>query len=311
MSSHFADRLLERCSKKGAAVCVGIDPVWGRLPESVRKAGPMQRAGGVKAAAAAIGRYVREVLEAIAPHVPCVKFQSACFERYLWPGVEVYYRSIQAARDMGLIVIADAKRGDIGVSAAHYAAGCLGDPEYTDLDLSAGPDAVTVNPYLGADSLTPFMEVAQKNGKGVFALVRTSNPGSDALQGLEVLGGATVAGAVAGIVAQVGAEERFVGESGYSLLGAVVGATKPQDAVALREAMPQQVFLVPGFGAQGGTADDVRACFKEDGTGALVTASRSVIFAYEGKDDPNWQAAVEAAAIDLRDQIGRAVAAGA
>jgi orotidine-5'-phosphate decarboxylase len=240
--------------------------------------------------------------------VPCVKIQSACFERYLWFGVSVYHELVATARRLGLVVIGDAKRGDIGTSSAHYAAGNLADTAYTDLGQLAGPDALTVNGYLGADALQPFIDTAGAQGKGLFVLVRTSNPGGDAFQRLALTDDRTVCDAMAAMVSEVGAASAKQSQSGYSLVGAVVGATKPEDAVRLRQRMPQQLFLVPGFGAQGGGADDVRACFKPDGTGAIITASRSVIYAHETNDSIDWQQAVETAAIDLRDQIAAILA---
>ncbi len=243
------------------------------------------------------------VLEAIAPHVPCVKLQSACFERYLWPGVEVYHRLIHRARQLGFVVIADVKRGDIGISAQHYAAGCLADHCFADLDPVHGPDAVTINAYLGDDGIEPFIHEAAKSGKGVFALVRTSNVSSDALQSLPLVDGRTVAQAVAQLIARLGSSPSRIGNCGYSLLGAVVGATKPNDIAGLRQQMPQQLFLVPGFGAQGGTSQAIQACFKPDRTGAIVTASRSVIYAYEDHADENWQYRIEQAAIELKHQV--------
>ena len=232
-----------------------------------------------------------------------MKFQSACFERYLWPGVKAYHQLMEEAAGMGLLVIADAKRGDIGISAEHYAAGCLGDTHFRDLASPKGPDALTVNAYLGADSLQPFVDLSVKENKGLFALVRTSNPGGDALQSMLLADGRCVSDAVAQIVATVGSGPGAVGKLGYSLLGAVVGATKPVDAARLRELLPQQIFLVPGFGAQGGSAKDVVPCFKADGTGAIITASRSVLFAYEKPLNNDWTGAIAAAALDMKQQI--------
>lgn len=278
--NHFADRLLDACARKGAPVCVGIDPVYDRLPDAVRGDDPVQ----------AITNWASRLLEAVAEHVPCVKLQSACFERYHGAGVDAFEMLIAKARELDLLTIADVKRGDIGISAAHYAA-------------ANSADAMTINTYLGDDSIEPFINAAKENGTGLFALVRTSNPGGDALQQLELTDGRTVAHAVAQMVADLGAQS--VGESGYSLLGAVVGATKPAEAAALRQLMPEQIFLVPGFGAQGGTADDVKACFTpaSTGQGALITASRSVIFAHEQQPDVDWRQAVTLAAADLNQQI--------
>lgn len=281
-TTHFADRLLDACQTKGAPVCVGLDPVLERLPDAIDKADPV----------AAIEAFCLGVIEAVAPVVPAVKPQSACFERYGASGVAVYHKVVAQAKDAGLIVVGDAKRGDIGTSSAHYAYGLLADPQ--------GCDTLTVNGYLGGDGIEPFQSVAAAEGKGLFVLVRTSNPGGDAIQSLELKDGRTVSEAVGDVVADLGSA--CVGARGYSNIGMVVGATKPEDAAKLRERYPQQLFLVPGFGAQGGGAEDVRACFKADGTGALITASRSVIYAFEAPD-PNWQCAVTVAAEQLRDDV--------
>lgn len=236
------------------------------------------------------------MIEAVAEHAPAVKPQIACFERYGASGYAVYQRVTSFAKARGLVVVTDGKRGDIGFSAEHYAAGLFTGEHATD--------CLTVNPYLGADSLQGFTDIAARAGAGLFALVRTSNPGSDALQGLALADGRTVGQAVAQIVTELGTSKpHYVGESGYSLLGAVVGATKPADAVALRELMPQQIFLVPGFGAQGGGPDDVKACFKPDGTGAIITASRSVIYAHEKATSVDWKTAVGNAAAEFNRQI--------
>lgn len=269
---------------------MGLDPVLERLPDAVKGVDPVER----------IERWCEGVIDAVAEHTPAVKPQLACFERYGSQGYAAYERLVKHARTLGLIVIADGKRGDIGLSSAHYAAGLLTGEH--------AADALTVNAYLGADGLEPFADAAAQSGAGLFALVRTSNPGGDALQGLGLADGRTVAQAVAGIVAELGtAKPGYVGASGYSLLGAVVGATKPADAVALREQMPQQVFLVPGFGAQGGGPDDVKACFRPDGTGAIITTSRSVIYAHEKDTSINWRTAIGNAAAKFNRQIAEIV----
>lgn len=287
----------------GAPICVGIDPVYERLPRVIHSRVPEPSRASAHHAVEAISRFGAAVVEAVAPHAACVKIQSACFERYLWPGVEAYHRLIHLARESGLLVIADAKRGDISTSAAHYAAGCLADPPFDDLGPLTGPDAMTVNTYLGDDGIQPFVDEAAQHGKGVFALVRTSNPGGDAVQCLALQDGRTVAQAVGQLIATQGSQPRCVGHSGYSLLGAVVGATKAQDIAPLRAMMPEQIFLVPGFGAQGGSHEGVRACFHDDGTGAVVTASRSVIYAYEEAENDDWQIAIEQAVIEFKRQV--------
>lgn len=294
---HFADRLFEQCAAMGGPVCVGLDPVYEKLPTALKRgdsdgADPRERLS-------AIQQFGEGVIDAISDVVPCIKLQLACFERYGAAGWAVYEHLLTRARQRKLIVIADAKRGDIGTSSAHYAAGLLsGD----------GADALTINPYLGADAMQPFVDVAAAEGKGLFALVRTSNPGAEALQGAHLGDGRTVSEAVADDVAALGVGEGCVGQSGYSLLGAVVGATKPGAMVSLRNRMARQIFLVPGFGAQGGTAGDVAACFDDTGQGALVTASRSVIYAFEGAGG-DWQQAVGEAALGLRTQVSAALEA--
>ena len=287
---HPADRLFASIDAAGAPVCVGLDPVVEKLPAALRPA------AGDAAAAAAIEAFSTGVIDAVAGVVPAVKVQAACFERHGPDGVAALARVLaHAGRTAGLEVILDFKRGDIGISAEHYAASARG---------AFGAGWTTVSAYLGTDSLLPFLAP----GHGAFALVRTSNPSGDALQGLRLADGRTVAESVADLVATTGSAH--LGACGFSALGAVVGATKRSDAAALRERMPQQVFLVPGFGAQGGGVDDVLPCFRADGRGALVTASRSVIYAF-GPGEPDWRSAVRRAAEELRSQIGSALGARA
>ena len=200
--------------------------------------------------------------------------------------MRVLAETITAAAEAGLITILDGKRGDIGISAEHYSS--------TMYD-QYGADWATVNAYLGMDGVTPFLAHG-----GAFALVRTSNPGSDALQSIQTVHGISIAQTVAKLVAETG--KVSVGLRGFSSLGAVVGATKAREAASLRTLMPQQIFLVPGFGAQGGTVEDVRPCFHQDGRGAIVTASRSVIFATS--DNPaDWISPIQRAAESFADEI--------
>ena len=280
-ASHAADRLLDRIARAGAPICVGLDPVAEKLPASLRPA------PGDAAAAEAIERFSIGVLDAVRGIAPAVKVQAACFERHGPAGAAAIARVLSHASDSGFEVILDFKRGDIGVSADHYAAS------------ARGPFAAhwtTVSAYLGTDSITPFLAP----GHGAFALVRTSNPSGDALQSLRLADGRTVSEAVADLVGAAGASH--VGASGFSALGAVVGATKRADAAALRARMPAQLFLVPGYGAQGGGVDDVLPCFHADGRGAIVTASRSVIYAFDA-GERDWTGAVRLAAERFRDEI--------
>jgi orotidine-5'-phosphate decarboxylase len=293
--THPADRLLSAIERFASPVCVGIDPVVERLPDSLR------REGGVPAVAAAIGMFSLGVVEAVADIVPCVKIQSACFERYGHPGVAALQHVISEAKRREMEVILDAKRGDIGLTAAHYAAAAF--DAVVAAPREGRADWITINSYLGEDGITPFL----RPGHGAFALVRTSNPGGDAIQAMTLADGRTVAEHVAALIASIG--ESHLGERGYSALGAVVGATKPADAASLRALMPQQILLVPGYGAQGGGVNDVLPCFQRDDagrlSGAIVTTSRSVIFAFDPEDN-DWQHSISAAATDFAAEIGAA-----
>jgi orotidine-5'-phosphate decarboxylase len=284
---HPADHLCERVAATGAATCVGLDPVVDRLPAAVRPGDPLD-AGSC---AEAIERFSLGVVDSVHDLCAAVKLQAACFERYGAPGFAAMERVLAHARRSGVAVVFDAKRGDIGISAEHYANGAR----------ALGAHWTTINAYLGADGIQPFLA----NGQGAFALVRTSNPSGDALQALRLADGRSVAEAVADMIASLGAPS--IGGSGFSALGAVVGATKSAEIAALRARMPHTIFLVPGYGAQGGTADDVRAAFVRGDQGALITASRSVIYPQSGGGD--WRAAIRAAAAQFAAEI-RAIAGG-
>lgn len=262
MTNSPADRLLAAIGKTGTCACVGIDPVLELMPAELRTSGDEL---------AALRLFSRTMIDLSAGIVPAVKFQSACFERFGSQGVAELERAIGVARAAGLFVILDAKRGDIGSTSAHYAASVT----------RAGADAVTVNGYLGFSGVEPFVAA----GLGVFVLVRTSNPDSDEIQGqrLHAPGasspGPTLAEHMAAMVARLGASA--MGAGGLSSVGAVVGATKLADAAALRAIMPGQFFLIPGYGAQGGTIEAIRSMRREDGPGRggiLVNASRSVSY---------------------------------
>ncbi|MEM6750835.1 MAG: orotidine-5'-phosphate decarboxylase [Planctomycetota bacterium] len=287
MPMSFAQRLMQRIDRVGGAACVGLDPVAERLPN-----GLTGRQDAEKLEAFCLG-----VVDACADFAACFKPQWACFERYGAAGIAALERVTQAARATGALVIADAKRGDIGVSSHHYAEALFAG--------GAESDAATASPYLGGEALAPLLDAVQQRGKGLFVLVRTSNPGAGEFQGLKLHDGRTVCEAIADGVASWGAAS--VDDSGYSGVGAVVGATAPEEAAALRARMPQQVFLVPGFGAQGGSVETVTPCFDAQGRGAVVNASRSVLYAFENQAGP-WQAAVRDVAERLRDQVAEASA---
>jgi orotidine-5'-phosphate decarboxylase len=269
---HFADRLADAVRRKGTALCVGLDPRRESLPVSLREDDP----------AAAYEAFCLRVLEIVAPVVGVVKPQSAFFEACGPAGMAALQTVLRRAKDLGLVTILDAKRGDIASTAAAYA-----EAAFTALDA----DALTVNPYLGRDAVEPFVTAARRDGRGLFVLVRTSNPGAGLFQDL-ACDGRPVYQHVADAVAAWNGEH--LGTSGLGDVGAVVGATHPAELKLLRERLPDVWLLVPGYGAQGGTAADVRAAFRADGLGAVVNSSRGVTFPFR-PGDANWEAAVEAA----------------
>jgi len=304
--THFADRLSAAVRLRGNPVLVGLDPRWEQLPQPLRAAGA---AASLVHKADAYTQFCRGVIDAVAPLVAAVKPQSAFFEELGPAGMSALWEVIQHARRRGLLVILDGKRNDIGTTAAAYAAGYLGGDDASPW----GADALTVSPYLGDDSLTPFMDVAKQRGTGIFVLVKTSNPGGKTFQDLHVEG-KPLYEHVATFVEQQSAAT--LGTCGYGTVGAVVGATYPEQLGSLRAAMPHTWFLVPGFGAQRGSAHDVAGAFDERGLGAIVNNSRGIIFAHaraEFKDrfgDRRWQDAVEAATQEMICQLRADTAAG-
>jgi orotidine-5'-phosphate decarboxylase len=307
MPEVFADRLLEAISAKGAPVCVGIDPIYELLPDEVAGPAEDRDANDYEAVIDAVFAFTTRVLRVVAPLAPVVKFQSAYFEKYLWEGVESYYSLIQEAAELNLLVIGDVKRGVIGSTAAAYAAAHLADPPAEDLDDVVVPDAITVNPMLGLDTLAPFIDTARDFGKGIFVLVRTSNPGSAALQDAKLADGRTWSEMLAASLQPVAAGEGLIGPSGYSSVGAVVGATQPHTMRSLRQRLPQSIFLLPGYGTQGATAEMTREAF-QNGRGAIVSASRSILYAhrvakYADRFGDDWERCVEQAVLDMRDDL--------
>jgi len=281
---HVADALDARIAQTGSAACVGLDPRPELLPLAVveqHRRGPSTPAGRV---AAAFLDANRRIIDAVADRCAAVKPQAACYEAYGTAGWAALEATVRHARDAGIPVVLDAKRGDIGSTAAHYGQMAFGGAP--DLEGGRAPgmgaDWLTVNGYLGADGVEPILDGHE--AAGIFVLVKTSNPGSGELQDLAA-GGATVADALADRVAAWGAGR--LGASGLSAVGAVVGATYPDHARALRERMPDTVFLVPGYGAQGASAADAVAGIRPDGRGVLVSSSRAITAAWqaEGTDD--------------------------
>lgn len=306
---HFGDRVVEAVRRAGNAIVVGIDPRAKSLPAGFARRFPADRAG----VAAAIEAFANAVVDVVAPLVPAVKFQTAYFEAYGPEGLAALHASARYARQAGLLVIIDGKRNDIGSTAEAYAEAYLGGARADDLSEPAwDADALTINPYLGSDGVRPFLTHAERSEKGVFILVRTSNPSAGEFQDL-VAAGKPLYRHVAERLAEWAEFSR--GSSGFSLVGAVVGATYPHELEELRAALPGVIFLVPGYGAQGATARDVCGAFNEDGTGALVNNSRGILFAYERPDlqsrfGADWQAAIAQAVHAMIDELARHTPAG-
>lgn len=296
MSAHYATRLHAAIRRTGTPALIGIDPRFEQLPEPIVEAAKRRNPPSEdELRAAAFEEFSRRLVDVVAPLVPAVKPQAAFFEELGPAGCSVLARVIRHARNAGLIVICDAKRGDIGSTAEAYARGYI-----AGADPHAAPwaaDALTVNPYLGADTLEPFIEVATERGGGIYVLVRTSNPGAGDFQDRRTEG-ETLYRHVAETVERMSAATAS-GE--YGCVGAVVGATYPEELKELRQAMPHVPLLIPGYGSQGGTAADVLPGFDSEGLGALVNSSRAINFAHSRKpyieqfSPDEWEQAVEAA----------------
>lgn len=303
VETNFADRLTEAIRTKNAPVCVGLDPILGRLPRSVlEEFGRPDLSEGADSggpdfgtATKALLAYGREVIRIVSPHVPAIKINIAFFEPFYAEGIQTYFDLVREASDAGLIVIGDVKRADIGHSSNQYAAAQLGGAPSRGV---VAPDAVTVNPYFGLDAINPFITIAREKGRGLFVLVQTSNASAAEVQGLTLSDGSSVGERVAAMVQGWATESGLVGASGYSCIGAVVSPRDLPSTIRIRTLMPQCLFLVPGFGAQGRTTEEVARCFKPDGSGAIVTASRSVIYAYqqpEHEATTDWQQCIDQA----------------
>ncbi len=278
---HFSDRLVAAVKAKKSPVCVGLDPRIEKMPPGLYKEMIDKFGDGPKAVAETFIAFNKGIIDAVHDLVPVVKPQFAFYINHGFEGVRAFAETCSYAKSKGLLVIADAKANDIGSTAEAYAEAFLG-PKTKTGDKPAAAfecDALTVNAYLGYDGVKPFMDVCKKNGAGIFVLVRTSNPSSNDLQARQVDGAFSVSDLMAHFVDSWGSDE--VGESGFSSIGAVVGATHKADAAKLRELMPNALFLVPGYGAQGGSAEDVAVCFTKDHQGAIINSSRDIIFAYE------------------------------
>lgn len=299
--SHFVDRLAAAIAQRRTAAIIGLDPVLERLPAELRDG-----VHDTRGAAAALERFGQAVIDIAGPRVPAIKINSAFFEAYHEFGVAAFYRLIEYAHATGLLVVADVKRGDIGSTARLYAAGHLADPRFAELPAARMPDAVTLAGYLGRGSVEPFIDAARATGRGVYVLVRPSDPSADQVH--EFGGAAAFYEHMAALVRGWGAEPRLIGACGLSCVGAVVAPKSPDSTARLRAVLPQTPWLVPGYGAQGAGADACRACFGATPGSAVVNASRSVIYAYESaalreRHGDDWRTCLASAADALAADV--------
>ncbi len=294
---YFIDQLQQKIEAKDSRICVGLDPHLELLPESVLAPELIEDLeSNQKEITAAVLKFNQNLIDAVADMTAVVKPQMAFYEKLGVPGMECLWQTIAYAERKGLLILLDGKRNDIGSTAKAYAEAYLEQKKIA-------ADAVTINPYLGRDGVLPFLENKEK---GAFALLRTSNPSAGDLQDLKLDDGRTVYQAVGDFLQEVGRD--YIGESGYSNLAAVVGATYPKELKEIRSQLDSVFFLIPGFGAQGGEAADIKAGFDEDGRGAVVNSSRGINFAYIKEEyssfgAENYAKAARAAAEKMKKEI--------
>ena len=298
------DRLIEKIIEKQNPTVAGLDPKLSYIPQGIRRKAYEKYGKTLEGAAEALLQFNRGLIDALSPIVPGVKPQCAYYEMCGWPGVRALYETISYAREKGLFVITDGKRNDIGATMQAYAAAHLGEVEVEDEKfIPFGADALTVNGYLGSDGIRPLIDVCKEKDTGIFVLVKTSNPSSGELQDQNLKEQESVYRAMGEMCEHWGQD--LPGQYGYSGVGAVVGATYPAQLAELRKALPHTFFLVPGYGAQGGAADDVAPAFDGKGIGAIVNSSRGIMCAYqkEGCPEEDYAGAAAREAIRMRDQI--------
>lgn len=300
------DVLQEKIREKKNPTVAGLDARIEYVPEYIRKEAFEKYGVGLKGAVEAIWQFNVGLIDALCDIVPAVKPQAAYYENLGWQGMDMLERTIRYAKEKGLFVIADIKRGDIGSTATAYAEGWLsGAPIEGQVFKSFDADCVTLNGYMGSDSIKPFLEAAKGEDKCAFVLVKTSNPGSGELQDVKAADGRTIYEVMGELNEQIAAGTE--GKYGFTMAGAVTGATYPQQIQDLRARLPHTFFLVPGYGAQGGTAADVKYAFNEKGHGAIVNSSRGIMCAWKktGGDGHDFKEAARNAAIAMRDDIAQ------
>ncbi len=299
----ITDKLIERIKELDNPTVAGIDTSFDYLPDDMKNG-----VKDFKSASEAVLEFNKRIIDNICDIVPCVKVQIAYYEMYGLDGMHTFAETVKYAGKKGMLVMTDAKRNDIGATAECYAKAYLGETAVGDKTYTAfDSDFLTVNGYLGSDGIKPFLGWMQKRDKGIFVLVKTSNKSSGELQDLKLENGKTVYEYMGSLVEEWGKDS--IGKYGYSAVGAVVGATHPAQAEILRKEMPHTFFLIPGYGAQGGTADALKVCFNSDGLGGIVNSSRGILCAYrqEKYAGRSYYEAARQACIDMKNDLNRAI----
>ena len=303
------NKLVKKIEENKAPIVVGLDPMLSYVPEVIKAKAFAEHGETLEGAAEAIWQYNKGIVDAVYDLIPAVKPQIAMYEQFGIPGMVAYKKTVDYCKEKDLVVIGDVKRGDIGSTSAAYATGHLGKVQVgSNLIPVFDEDFATVNPYLGTDGIKPFVEECKKENKGIFVLVKTSNPSSGEFQD-RLIDGRPLYEWVAEKVAEWGSD--CMGDA-YSYVGCVIGATYPEMGKVLRKLMPKQYILVPGYGAQGGKASDLAPYFNEDGLGAIVNSSRGIIAAYKQEKyakfgEVGYADASRQAVIDMREDINSAL----
>lgn len=307
------DKLIERIKSTNAPIVVGLDPMMKFVPEYIKQAAFQEYGETLEGAAEAIWQYNKGIVDAVYELIPAVKPQIAMYEQFGIPGMIAFKKTVDYCKEKGLVVIGDVKRGDIGSTSEAYAVAHLGKVQVGSKSYGAfDEDFATVNPYLGSDGVKPFLKVCKEEKKGIFVLVKTSNPSSGELQD-KLTDGKPIYELVGEQVAAWG--EECMGSGSYSYVGAVVGATYPEQGRIMRKVMPKAFILVPGYGAQGGKGADLVHFFNEDGLGAIISSSRGIIAAYQQEQyahfgERGYADAAREAVIAMREDISQALGNG-
>lgn len=298
------DRLIQKIQKLSNPTVAGLDPKLDFVPGFIKERAFAQYGDTLEAAAQALLDFNKGLIDALYDIVPAVKPQCAYYEMYGWQGMRTLQQTIAYAKAKGMFVITDGKRNDIGTTMRAYAAAHLGNVQVNGQELEPfDADALTVNGYLGSDGISPLLQICKQRDKGIFVLVKTSNPSSGELQDRLLQDGRTVYETVGAMCEEWGSDD--VSEQGYSSVGAVVGATYPEQLSELRQKLPHTFFLVPGYGAQGAGAQDIAGAFDQNGMGAVINSSRGIMCAYQkqGVNEREYASAARREALRMRDEL--------